>query len=60
MLPKDCGLLMGEEGLGIPDSFAGKRVRIPIGPRAESLNVAVAAGIVLAAYRRTHPLEVHA
>lgn len=54
-LPKDCALLMGEEGLGIPQGFAGRRIRIPIGPRAESLNVAVAAGIVLAAYRRRHP-----
>lgn len=55
-LPKDCALLLGEEGLGIPQSFAGRRLKIPIGPRAESLNVAVAAGIVLAAYRRTYPL----
>ena len=55
-LPKDCALLLGEEGLGIPESFTGRRIKIPIGPRAESLNVAVAAGIVLAAYRQSHPL----
>jgi tRNA G18 (ribose-2'-O)-methylase SpoU len=54
-LPQDCALLMGEEGLGIPESFQGRRLRIPISPRAESLNVAVAAGIVLAAYRRQNP-----
>ena len=55
-LPPDCAFLMGEEGLGIPDDFRGRRLKIPISPRAESLNVAVAAGIVLAAYRRTYPL----
>ena len=53
---KDCRLLLGEEGLGIPDGFAGRRLKIPISRRAESLNVAVAAGVALAAYRRRHPL----
>jgi TrmH family RNA methyltransferase len=54
--PTHCKLLLGEEGLGIPDSFTGTRLSIAISPRAESLNVAVAAGVALAAYRRAHPL----
>jgi tRNA(Leu) C34 or U34 (ribose-2'-O)-methylase TrmL len=54
--PRDCRLLFGEEGAGIPPSFKGRRVSIPIAPGADSLNVAVAAGIALAAYRRQHPL----
>lgn len=55
-LPPDCAFLMGEEGLGIPEDFRGRRLKIPISANAELLNVAVAAGIVLAAYRRTYPL----
>jgi RNA methyltransferase, TrmH family len=54
--PQDCRLLLGEEGAGVPATFRDKRVRIPIGTAAESLNVAVAAGIALAAYRRAHQL----
>lgn len=54
--PRDCRLLLGEEGGGIPATFNGTRVKIPIAPQAESLNVAVAAGVALAAFRRRHPL----
>jgi TrmH family RNA methyltransferase len=54
--PGACRLLLGEEGAGIPATFKGPRVAIPIAPAANSLNVAVAAGIALAAYRRQHPL----
>lgn len=54
--PQDCRLLLGEEGAGIPAAFAGRRVAIPIAAQADSLNVAVAAGIALASYRRQHPL----
>jgi TrmH family RNA methyltransferase len=54
--PRDCRLLLGEEGAGIPATFKGLRVAIPISGEADSLNVAVAAGIALAAYRRQHPL----
>lgn len=54
--PANCRLVLGEEGAGIPEGFRGPRLRIPIARAAESLNVAVAAGIALAAYRRQHPL----
>jgi TrmH family RNA methyltransferase len=43
-------LLLGNEGAGVRDDLAGRaarRVAIPIGAGAESLNVAVAAGILL-------------
>ena len=56
-LPVDCAFLMGEEGGGIPEGFLGRRIKIPISTRADSLNVAVAAGIVLGAYRRQYPLK---
>ncbi|MFZ1990350.1 MAG: TrmH family RNA methyltransferase [Alphaproteobacteria bacterium] len=56
-LPLDCALLMGEEGGGIPEGFMGRRIKIPISTRSDSLNVAVAAGIVLSAYRRQYPLK---
>ena len=55
-LPEQCALLLGEEGMGIPDSFAGRRVKIPISSKVDSLNVGVAAGIILANYRRSYPL----
>jgi tRNA G18 (ribose-2'-O)-methylase SpoU len=54
--PRACRLLLGEEGAGVPGTFKGRRVSIPIAQAANSLNVAVAAGIALAAYRRQHPL----
>ena len=56
-LPLDCALLMGEEGMGIPEGFLGRRIKIPISTRSDSLNVAVAAGLVLGAYRRQYPLK---
>jgi tRNA G18 (ribose-2'-O)-methylase SpoU len=57
-----CGrrtvLLLGSEGAGLsPGSLAlaGDRVRIPITPAADSLNVVVAAGIALHAVSRNLP-----
>ncbi|MEM7776824.1 MAG: TrmH family RNA methyltransferase [Pseudomonadota bacterium] len=54
--PSDM-LLLGRESSGVPDDIhavADARVRIPIAPNARSLNVAVAAGIVVAeALRQT-------
>ena len=55
-LAPDMVLLLGEEGAGVPDSFTGRRLSIPISDTVESLNVAVAAGIALAEYRRRFPL----
>ena len=51
-VPGRLALLVGAEGPGLTDAslaLASERVRIPIAPEADSLNVTVAAGIALAA-----------
>ena len=53
-------LVLGNEGAGFSPDVAAvvdRRVGVPIGPRAESLNVAVAAGIILGVWsdRRRGP-----
>lgn len=48
-------IVLGNEGAGVSDALiarATRQVTIPIEPRAESLNVAVAAGIILNALHR--------
>lgn len=40
-------LLLGEEGKGVPESFEGERMTLPMVNPMESLNAAVAAGIVI-------------
>ncbi|CAN5699061.1 hypothetical protein BH10BDE1_BH10BDE1_02030 [soil metagenome] len=45
--PKAPLILIGEEGQGVPESFAGQRVKIPMKAGVESLNAAVSAGIAL-------------
>ncbi|MCB0378354.1 MAG: RNA methyltransferase [Bdellovibrionales bacterium] len=45
--PQNWKLLVGEEGQGIPKSFKGTRVSIPMTKKAESLNVAIATSIWL-------------
>jgi TrmH family RNA methyltransferase len=48
--PKRLGLVVGNEGAGLTDlvrTSCDRLVSIPMSPRAESLNVAVAAGILL-------------
>jgi RNA methyltransferase, TrmH family len=48
--PGRLGLMVGNEGAGLTDfvrSAADRLVSIPMSPRAESLNVAVATGILL-------------
>lgn len=51
-------ILVGGEGAGLPDTvqaLADVRLRIPMRPPVESLNVAVAAGVILyEAYRQRH------
>lgn len=47
---RNLRLWVGEEGRGIPSDFKGKRIKIPMDPRVESLNAAVAVGISLAHY----------
>ena len=49
-VPPRLGLVVGNEGAGLTDvvrSSCDRLVSIPMSPRAESLNVAVAAGILL-------------
>ncbi|MBR6029908.1 MAG: TrmH family RNA methyltransferase [Clostridia bacterium] len=50
---KPFALVFGNEGSGLPDSFAdmGTPVRIPSSDRVDSLNLAIAAGIGLYAFR---------
>ena len=51
-VPDRLALLVGAEGPGLSDAslaLATERIRIPIAPEADSLNVTVAAGIALAA-----------
>jgi len=40
-------LLLGEEGKGVPESFEGERMTLPMVNPMESLNASVAAGIVI-------------
>jgi TrmH family RNA methyltransferase len=45
---RPTAVLVGNEGAGLPESIAAdERVRIPMAGGAESLNVAVAAAILL-------------
>jgi len=44
---KSMRLLLGEEGPGIPEDFIGDRIYLPMVNPMESLNAAVAAGIVI-------------
>jgi RNA methyltransferase, TrmH family len=49
-IPQRLGLIVGNEGAGLTDSVRSsldRLVSIPMSPRAESLNVAVATGILL-------------
>jgi TrmH family RNA methyltransferase len=51
-------LIVGNEGAGLSPgaaALAHERVAVPIAGRAESLNVAVAAGILLYELTRTEP-----
>ncbi len=55
--PDRLALVVGNEGAGLKDSvrdLCGGLVAIPMAPGAESLNVAVAAGILLHALRPSH------
>lgn len=55
LLAKDCAWLLGNEGQGVSDVLlaqATKHIFIPQSDKVESLNVAVACGIVLFEHRR--------
>lgn len=54
-LPRECAWLLGNEGQGVSDELlaqATKHIFIPQSDKVESLNVAVACGIVLFEHRR--------
>ena len=57
----DDVLMLGRESAGVPDSvheFADLRVRVPLRPGLRSLNVAIAAAVVLGeALRQTGDLD---
>jgi TrmH family RNA methyltransferase len=46
-LKSDMKLLVGEEGLGVPRTFPGQRIRIPISNKVESLNATIAASLLV-------------
>jgi TrmH family RNA methyltransferase len=53
--PKDCRLLVGEEGPGLPkDLRSSNTVSIPISRNTESLNAMVSASIAMFSYRSAH------
>lgn len=43
----DLKILVGEEGQGIPDTFPGKRLQIPISNKVESLNATIATSLLI-------------
>ncbi|MEY4615474.1 MAG: hypothetical protein RJB66_434 [Pseudomonadota bacterium] len=45
--PTNIRLLLGEEGPGVPASFSGERITLPMKNPLESLNAALAAGIAI-------------
>ncbi len=54
---RDFRLLIGEEGLGIPDAVANERcLAIPMKPGMDSLNAVAATSIALYAYRAQWPI----
>lgn len=60
-LPQSCFLVLGNEANGISDeilSLANSQLLIPSRGGAESLNVAISAGIFLSEYSRTYPLNL--
>ncbi len=57
--PPDFGLLVGEEGRGVPESLNVRRLAIALADeRVESLNAAVAFGIAMYAISRRRPIAV--
>lgn len=46
-LKSNLKLLVGEEGQGVPISFLGQRVKIPISNKVESLNATIATSLVI-------------
>ena len=55
--PKNTRLLIGEEGLGLPEGKFQQMVTIPQSREINSLNGAVATSIALFTYRQQFPLS---
>ncbi len=58
-LPARMAALLGNETQGLPDEHESadiRKVRIPMPGGAESLNVSVAAGVMMYEYRRQYPI----
>ncbi len=55
--PRNIRLLVGEEGLGLPDGKFQRTLTIPQAKGIESLNAAIATSIALFAYRQQFPLS---
>jgi TrmH family RNA methyltransferase len=55
--PENTRLLIGEEGQGLPLSFNGTKLSIPMTKSLDSLNASIAASIALFSYREQHCLK---
>ncbi len=53
MIKSNLKLLVGEEGRGVPDSFSGQRVSIPISNKVESLNATIATSLLVYEWSKT-------
>lgn len=51
-LPQAMNLLVGEEGQGVPVSFKGQRLSIPMSDKIESLNATIATSVLLYEWRK--------
>lgn len=49
--PRNCRLLIGEEGQGVPPNVVAHKISIPMRQGLDSLNAAIAASIALFSYR---------
>lgn len=54
--PRDCRLMIGEEGQGIAANFNGQKLSIPMSESLDSLNAGIAASIACYVYRSKYPL----
>ncbi len=53
IIKNNLKLLVGEEGRGVPKSFPGKRVTIPISNKVESLNATIATSLLVYEWSKT-------
>ncbi len=53
MIKNNLKLLVGEEGRGVPKSFPGTRVTIPISNKVESLNATIATSLLVYEWSKT-------